>query len=70
MLLGVRVLSLANAERLMWGLDFNTFMGVRDAAILSVLIGCGLRISGLTGLNRGNLVSVEHKSQVRMASSR
>jgi len=61
-----RVLSLTNAERLMWGPDFNTFKGVRDAAILSVLIGCGLRISGLTGLNQGNLVSVEHKGQIRM----
>lgn len=61
-----RVLSLSNAERLMWGPDFNTVKGVRDAAILSVLIGCGLRISGLTGLNQGNLASVEHKGQIRM----
>lgn len=61
-----RVLSLANAERLMWGPDFSTFKGVRDAAILSVLIGCGLRISGLTSLNQGNLSSVEHKGRVRL----
>ncbi|MFT3964088.1 tyrosine-type recombinase/integrase [Propionivibrio sp.] len=61
-----RVLSLTNAERLMWAPDFNTFRGVRDAAILSVLIGCGLRISGLTGLNQRNLAGVEHQGQVRM----
>lgn len=61
-----RSMSLTSAERLMWGPDFSTFMGVRDAAILSVLIGCGLRISGLTGLNQGNLIHVEHAGQVRM----
>lgn len=61
-----RVMSLASAERLMWAPDFSTFKGVRDAAILSVLIGCGLRISGLCGLNQGALAHAEHQGKVRM----
>lgn len=44
------------AERLMWGPDLTTFTGVRDAAMFSLLIGCGLRISGLVGLNTHDLV--------------
>ena len=35
----------------------NSFTGVRDAAILLVLVGIGLRVSGLAGLNEGDLVS-------------
>lgn len=61
-----RVMSLASAERLMWGPDFSTFKGVRDSAILSVLIGCGMRIAGLARLNQSNLVSLEHNGKVRM----
>lgn len=51
-----RVMTLANAEKLMWGPDFNTFNGVRDGAMLGVLIGCGLRVSGLVRLNESNLI--------------
>lgn len=49
------VMSLAGAEKLMWAPDFSTFEGVRDGAILSVLIGCGPRVSGLVGLNESDL---------------
>lgn len=52
-------ISLANAERLMWAPDMSTFIGIRDAAILSLLIGCGLRVSGLTGLNESDLKTME-----------
>jgi site-specific recombinase XerD len=45
-------ITLANAEKLMWSIDFRTFQGVRDAAMLAILIGCGLRISGLLSLCR------------------
>lgn len=61
-----RTMSLSNAERLMWCPDFSTFKGVRDAAILSVLIGCGLRISGLCALNQSSLIHTEHNGKVRM----
>jgi integrase/recombinase XerD len=61
-----RTMSLGSAERLMWGPDFSTFKGVRDAAVLSVLIGCGLRIAGLCALNQSNLIHTEHNGKVRM----
>jgi len=51
-----RLMTLANAEKLMWSPDFTTFEGVRDGAMLGMLIGCGLRASGLVNLNEGDLV--------------
>lgn len=48
-------LSLANAERLMNAPDLNTFKGIRDSAIMHVLAGAGLRVSGLVSLNEGDL---------------
>jgi site-specific recombinase XerD len=54
-----RTITLANAEKLMWAPDMNKFVGIRDAAIMSLLIGCGLRVSGLTALNEGNLQMME-----------
>lgn len=61
-----RTMSLASAERLMWAPDLSSFVGIRDAAILSMLMGCGLRVSGLVGLNEGDLRSVQLDGQVRM----
>lgn len=51
-----RVMSIGHAEQLMWAPDFTRLEGVRDAAILALLIGCGLRVSGLVGLNESNLI--------------
>lgn len=61
-----RALTLGNAEKLMWAPDMGTFIGIRDAAIMSLLIGCGLRVSGLTGLNEGNLQVVEIECEPRL----
>lgn len=61
-----RLMSLANAERLMWAPDLGTFVGIRDAAMLSLLIGCGLRVSGLVTLNEGDLQTVEMDGKARM----
>lgn len=44
------------AERLIWAPDLTEFMGVRDAVILSLLMGCGLRVSGLVRLNESDLL--------------
>lgn len=61
-----RSITLANAERLMWAPDMSTFIGIRDAAILSLLIGCGLRVGGLVGLNEGDLQTVELECEPRL----
>jgi site-specific recombinase XerD len=55
------MMTLDNAERLMWAPDFSTFAGVRDAAILSLLLGCGLRREGVARLNVSHLVQVAIK---------
>lgn len=59
-------LTLDNAERLMWAPDMGTFLGLRDAAMLGLLIGCGLRVSGLVALNAEDLRNQEIGGKVRM----
>jgi len=49
-------MQLSNAEKLLMQPDLSTFKGVRDAAMLSILIGCGPRISGIRALNDSSLV--------------
>ena len=48
------------AQKLMWAPDLTTFTGVRDAAILGLLIGTGIRISGLVAMNVSDLVFHRH----------
>lgn len=59
------MITLDNAEKLMWAPDFSTFAGVRDSAILSLLLGCGLRREGVANLNESNLVQTETKGDRR-----
>lgn len=49
------VITLANAEKLMWSPDFHTLTGVRDAAILAILAGVGLRASGVVRINESHV---------------
>lgn len=51
--------SLAQAEAMIWAPDLSTFKGVRDAAILSFLIGTGCRVSGLAALNESDVFTEE-----------
>ncbi|MDT8372087.1 MAG: tyrosine-type recombinase/integrase [Gammaproteobacteria bacterium] len=51
-----RAISLQDAEKLLNSIDLDSFQGVRDAAMLAVLIGCGLRVSGLCNLNQSSLI--------------
>jgi integrase/recombinase XerD len=51
-----RVMTMESAEKLLWAPEFSTFTGVRDCAILALLLGCGLRASGLVNLNVSNVV--------------
>lgn len=61
-----RTMSLASAERLMWAPDLGSFVGIRDASILALLMGCGLRVSGLVGLNVGDLKAVDLDGKPRL----
>ncbi|MBL8387043.1 MAG: tyrosine-type recombinase/integrase [Hydrogenophaga sp.] len=61
-----RAMSLASAERLMWAPDLGTFVGIRDAAMMALLMGCGLRVGGLCALNEGDLQTVVVGREARM----
>lgn len=61
-----RVMTLQNAEKLMWAPDFSTFEGVRDGAMFSLLVGCGMRISGLVGMNQSGIIKDEIEGKVRL----
>jgi site-specific recombinase XerD len=56
-------LSLKQAEALLMAPPITTFTGLRDAAILAVLIGCGLRVTGVCNLNEGDLQWVQLRGQ-------
>lgn len=62
-----RAMSLGNAEKLLMQCDLSEFLGVRDAAILSVIIGCGPRISGVMGLNEEDLIWYADAGRERLA---
>lgn len=47
---------LEHAERILTQPDLSTFAGLRDAAMLAVLIGTGCRVSGLVGLHEEDLL--------------
>jgi len=49
-------MDLHHAESLMMAPGMKSFLGRRDTAIISLMIGCGLRVSGVIGLNESNLV--------------
>ena len=51
-----RSASLSHASRLLMQPDIETFLGLRDAAMIALLIGCGLRISGLVAMDEEHLV--------------
>lgn len=55
-----------NACLLLWAPDFNTFEGIRDGAMLGLLIGCGLRVSGLVSLNVSSVIEDMVNDQLRL----
>lgn len=57
-------IQLHNAEKMLMQCDLHTFIGVRDYAMLTVLFGCGVRVSGLVGINQNDLFFVfENKKE-------
>ncbi|WP_109341095.1 tyrosine-type recombinase/integrase [Saliniradius amylolyticus] len=60
-------MSLSHAEKLLMQPDIATFTGVRDAAILALMMGCGFRMGGITALNDSNLIWYKHQDKDRLA---
>jgi len=58
-------MGLSNAERILMMPDMSTFIGVRDAAILMLMIGCGPRVSGVVRLNQSDLIWDKDSLSVR-----
>lgn len=61
-------LSLASAEKLMWAPDLSTFVGLRDAAMLSLLVGCGIRVGGLVGMDEEDIHGQEIDGKQRLVA--
>lgn len=55
--------TLSTAEKLLMAPDLSDFTGVRDAALLAVLIGGGVRVSGLVGLNESSLMFTQSENE-------
>lgn len=47
-----------NAEKLLMDCDLSEFIGVRDAAIIALLLATGMRVSGVSGMNQESLYVV------------
>lgn len=60
------VMTLDSMGKILWEPDFQTFEGVRDGAILHLLAGCGLRVSGLVALNESNIAEGQVDGKIRM----
>ena len=56
------------AEQLLMAPGLDDFLGRRDTAIISLFIGCGLRVSGLAALNDSNLMfHLDEKDRERLS---
>lgn len=62
-----RAMGLHSAEAILLQPDLDTFGGIRDSAMLALLLGCGFRASGLCDLNESSLVWYKHQDADRLA---
>lgn len=62
-----RPADLKTAERLVMEPDINTFIGLRDAAMMMIMMGCGARVSGLVRMNRSHLTWMDIDGHERLA---
>ncbi|MEI8634744.1 tyrosine-type recombinase/integrase [Vibrio sp. PP-XX7] len=51
-----RFMALKSAEALLLQPDLDTFSGLRDSAMLALLMGCGFRVDGVCSLNESQLI--------------
>lgn len=62
-----RFMGLKSAEALLFQPDLSSLSGVRDSAMLALLIGCGFRVAGLCGLNESQLIWYQYGEVERLA---
>lgn len=55
-----------HVEKILMAPDLNTFLGVRDLAIMMMLAGTGIRVSGLCAMNESSLQFLEEDGQARL----
>lgn len=55
-----------HAEKLLMAPDLETFLGVRDLAIMMLLAGTGIRVSGLTAMNESSLQFLDDEGTQRL----
>lgn len=60
-------MGLSNAERLLMQPDISTLAGVRDAAIIALMMGCGFRVGGVCSMNEQQLIWFEYEGVQRLA---
>ncbi|MCR8922696.1 tyrosine-type recombinase/integrase [Dasania sp. GY-MA-18] len=60
-------MTLGSAEKLIMQPDISTFIGLRDATMIAIMVGCGVRVSGLVSLNEGHLQWFTYKGLDRLA---
>jgi integrase/recombinase XerD len=58
--------SLRTAEQLLMAPDLSSFSGIRDAAMIAIMIGCGVRLSGLCALNESSLLWIHDAGKERL----
>lgn len=56
-------LQLHHAEALLMAPGISTFRGLRDTTMIAFLVGCGIRVSGLVGMNESSLLFVRHEQR-------
>lgn len=59
-------ISIEHAEKLLLSLDLSVFLDLRDAAIISLFLGTGIRVSGLVGLNERDVIVQETNGRSNM----
>lgn len=59
-------MQVSNAEKLLNSIVLDSFLNIRDAAIIALFLGTGLRLSGLRNLNKSNLEVSEIDGKERL----
>lgn len=62
-----RFMGLHSAEALLLQPDLDSLSGIRDSAILALMIGCGFRVGGICGLNESQLIWYKYGNADRLA---